>query len=171
MVLGDEPAPRPDLDHPAEAGLTTRGHDYRQYLARLDTLAPGPHANAQGQADPADRVDQRGDRADLANQLLYAAIVHRHSGAPARATDDIVDAEAYDLRLAGWASIDPRLALAREGRRADLKGPTPEQLLGLPSTSGDVTVAPCTADGTAGRAKQGDTSWDTRPGPGEPPPF
>ncbi|MFB9732567.1 hypothetical protein [Ornithinimicrobium kibberense] len=144
--------------------VTTRGHDYRQYLARLDTLAPGPHANARGQADPADRVDQRGDRADLANQLLYAAIVHRHSGTPARATDDIVDAEAYDLRLAGWASIDPRLALAREGRHADLKGPTPEQLLGIDnSTQGPRTSRPSTR-GEAG-------GWATRTRADDPPPF
>ena len=137
--------------------VTTRGHDYRQYLARLDTLAPGPHANVQAGADPA-------DQADLANRLLYAAIVHRHAGAPARAIDDLVDAEAYDLRLAGWASLDPRLALALDGRHADLKGPTPEQLLGIDTATQDPQ--------TSRPSTQGETDgWTTRTRADDPPPF
>ncbi|HSP61106.1 MAG TPA: HNH endonuclease signature motif containing protein, partial [Ornithinimicrobium sp.] len=152
--------------------VTTRGHDYRQYLSRVDALAPEPGGHGPERSEPAgdegddsaptgDAVDRptMADRADLANRLLYAAIVHRHAGAPARASDDIVDAEAYDLRLAGWASIDPRLALSREGRHADLRGPTPEQLLGL--------VAPARDSRTQGPSQ----GWATRPGPHDPPPF
>ncbi|WP_431473789.1 HNH endonuclease signature motif containing protein [Ornithinimicrobium sp. W1665] len=169
--------------------VTTRGHDYRQYLTRLDTLAADPRASTQGPnatgnddttvADRAADVEDRdtasamADRADLANRLLYAAIVHRHAGAPARATDDLVDAEAYDLRLAGWASIDPRLALARDGRHADLKGPTPEQLLGMDTTAAKTPDTPRTQDPRASRpATQGHTDgWATRPAPDDPPPF
>ena len=144
--------------------VTTRGHDYRQYLARLDTLAPGPRARAEEVTASGQDGSTSADRADLANQLLYAAIAHRHAGAPARAIDDLVDAEAYDLRLAGWASLDPRLALALDGRHADLKGPTPEELLGIDTPAeGGRHAKPATQRETDG--------WATRTRADDPPPF
>ena len=108
---------------------TTRGHDYRQYHDRFTTTARAAAQARAAAGQPTDRADLAARR-DLANQLLYAALVHRHPTERAEADDDILGSEDW-LTIGDWGHLHHTddHGQTRRGPRPDQ--PTPEELLGL----------------------------------------
>lgn len=148
----------------------TRGHDYRQYLARVETLTPidyrpaaggedGGVGGREGGAEPQDRADLAARR-DLLNQVLYAAIVHRRSGERLEAEDDLPGSEDW---LTAWDSIGITYRDGDGRRRAGgpPSHPTPEQLLGPAPTPAHAPMA----------AMQAETEGESADRDIEPPPF
>lgn len=102
----------------------TRSHDYRQYADAFDRLAPGPAPG--GPTDQADLAARR----DLANQVLYAAIVARAAGERAGAEDDVPGSEDW-LVIGDWRTVTHR---GEDGVRRAGPPPrpvTPEEILGM----------------------------------------
>ena len=102
----------------------TRSHDYRQYADAFDRLAPGPAPG--GPTDQADLAARR----DLANQVLYAAIVARAAGERAGAEDDVPGSEDW-LVIGDWHTVTHR---GEDGVRRAGPPPhpvTPEEILGM----------------------------------------
>jgi hypothetical protein len=144
----------------------TRGHDYRQYADAFDHRVGGGAGDRDGKdaptAPPAQAFDVErsdlADRRDLANQVLYAALVMRRPGDRVAASDDVPGSEDW-LCVGDWGSVSYR---DDQGRRRFGAPPTPtspEQLLGL------VTEA---AHGEEGEPRETDVLRSDRP---EPPPF
>ena len=109
---------------------TTRGHDYRQYLQRVLELTP---ANPTPTQDTGRSEQDRADlaaRRDLLNQLIYAAIVHRHPGQRTEADDDIPGSEDW-LTIGDWAQVTHTDQHGQHRRGGPPGHPTPEQILNL----------------------------------------
>ncbi|MFK5635415.1 hypothetical protein [Ornithinimicrobium sp. LYQ103] len=192
----------------------TRCHDYRQYLDALnDVCARRTHQDAAASGDAegteeggvlVEQSEEERDRCDLAHrrdladQVLYAAIVHRRPGESARSEDDLPEAEDCVIDLAGWAWITHRGkdGTVRNGGPRDQ--PTPEELLGMPTAppprhrasgerhDGGTARGPEQADpgsseqadtGSSAQAESGSASggddqpWATRMRRDDPPPF
>lgn len=103
----------------------TRGHDYRQYADAFDRLAPVPdhRVSEVGVADLA-------ARRDLANQVLYAAIVSRGPGERAQAEDDVPGSEDW-LGLGDWRTVTHRDEDGMRRPGPPVRPTPPEEVLGL----------------------------------------
>lgn len=135
-------SPRRDLTWTTLLGqiARTRGHDYRQYFDAFDRLAPlgstdAADAGVAGTPRTSDaaRIADVADlaaRRDLANQVLYAALVSRSPGDKVQADDDIPGSEDW-LSLGGWGNLSHRDASGARRPGAPAHPVTPEEILGL----------------------------------------
>lgn len=117
--------------------LTTRTHDYNQYLPppphldqslldRTTAYANGPASDDPGiHLDPADARPELTDHHDLANQALHAlhaALTHREPTAPLADHDDHPGTTEHHGPLAGWYWVAHTL---RAKKRQTSPSPTP----------------------------------------------
>ncbi|MGO0576787.1 hypothetical protein [Ornithinimicrobium panacihumi] len=145
---------------------TTRGHDYRQYFARVDALAPYDPTDVHHDGVwVGDRADLQARR-DLVNQLLYAAIVHRDPGERAEAFDDVVDAEDW-LGLGDWVQVNHTDEDGRRRPGPPPAHPTPEEILGLAQPDDDPAPSEDSSSGTSGEWGRAIQERDEE----DPPPF
>lgn len=105
----------------------TRGHDYRQYRDAFERLTAAPAEAVTG------RVTEQSDlaeRRDLANQVLYAALVSRRPGEKTQADDDVDGCEDW-LCFSEWGSVSYQDPSGRRRYGTPPDPVTPEQLLAL----------------------------------------
>lgn len=122
-------SPRRDLTFTTLLGQVarTRGHDYRQYADAYHRRTVPPPGGL-----PGEEVEQSdlAERRDLANQVLYAALVSRRPGEGTQADDDVDGCEDW-LCVKDWGSVSYRDVAGRRRYGPPPDAPTPERVLGL----------------------------------------